>query len=76
MSIIIRDFAYPPNDQRFHGDYPKAFQNSVKEPDDDEDVENGDNSDEEAGIDFSLWEWMWFYNNVKSRSKPSNNVLY
>jgi hypothetical protein len=73
MSIIIRDFAYNPNDQRFHGNYPKALQSSLKESEDDEDVEDGENSDEE--IDFSLWEWMWFYNNVKSRSKPSNNVL-
>ena len=62
-TVIIRDFAYPETDKRFHGIYSTTG-NGQNDDDDvpEMDTEHDDDDQEfEDMEDEKLWEWFWTY---------------
>lgn len=73
---IVRDFAYKPDDPRFHGLYPTA-EVSVRKPketvvtettDDDSD---SDSDDQDAGCE---WTWTYQISKTKTTPEPKNGM--
>ena len=73
--VIIRDYAYPETDKRFHGVYSAS---GAGLSDDEEvpeiDLEHDDEESEYEDLeDEKLWEWIWTYQSSKQISENTGN---
>jgi hypothetical protein len=75
MDTIIRDYAYPSEDERFNGIYPSL----ELEANNSEDIElvedDGTQSDDDD--DEPNWEWQWDYKaHKKENNKDKSGKLF
>jgi hypothetical protein len=71
---IIRDFAYTPEDQRFHGIYPSI---ETKEENPTVEDETGMFEEESESDDAEQeWEWNWKFPSSKSKAKSDKKGMF
>ena len=70
--VIIRDFAYPETDKRFHG-VNSTSGNGLSDDEDmpDTDLTETDGDEFEDLEDEKQWEWVWSYQSLKPENTTS-----